>query len=158
MKLGIGLPNTMAHETDRRLMLDWARLADQAGFHELAVIDKPNYDSWDPLATLAAAAAVTERARLATTILQLPNRDEVLVTKQAATIDRVSNGRLDLGVAVGAERTTSMSSAHLSATAGGNSKSKSPGSARSGRRRGRPGRTRACSARRPCRNPGRRSG
>jgi hypothetical protein len=91
MKLGIGLPNTMAHETDRRLMLDWARLADQAGFHELAVIDKPNYDSWDPLATLAAAAAVTERARLATTILQLPNRDEVLVAKQAATIDRVSN-------------------------------------------------------------------
>jgi len=94
----------MAHETDRRLMLDWARLADQAGFHELAVIDKPNYDSWDPLATLAAAAAVTERARLATTILQLPNRDEVLVTKQAATIDRVSNGRLDLGVAVGGRK------------------------------------------------------
>jgi hypothetical protein len=25
MKLGIGLPNTMAHETDRGLMLDWAR-------------------------------------------------------------------------------------------------------------------------------------
>ena len=25
MKLGIGLPNTMANETDRRLMLDWAR-------------------------------------------------------------------------------------------------------------------------------------
>lgn len=101
MKLGIGLPNTMAHETDRRLMLDWARLADEAGFYALATIDKPNFDSWDPLVTLAAAAAVTERAKLATTILQLPNRNEVLVAKQAAVIDRLSEGRLILGVAQG---------------------------------------------------------
>ena len=101
MKLGIGLPNTMAHETDRRLMLDWARLADEAGFHMLATIDKPAYDSWDPLVTLAGAAGVTERARLATTILQLPNRNEVLVAKQAAVVDRLSDGRLDLGVAQG---------------------------------------------------------
>ena len=42
MKLGIGLPNTMAHETDRTLMLDWARLADEAGFAVLGTIDKPN--------------------------------------------------------------------------------------------------------------------
>lgn len=39
MKLGIGLPNTMAHETDRKLMLDWARLADEAGFHVLGTIE-----------------------------------------------------------------------------------------------------------------------
>lgn len=101
MKLGIGLPNTMAHETDRRLMLDWARLADEAGFHTLATIDKPNFDSWDPLVTLAGVAGVTERAKLATTILQLPNRNEVLVAKQAAVIDRLSDGRLILGVAQG---------------------------------------------------------
>jgi alkanesulfonate monooxygenase SsuD/methylene tetrahydromethanopterin reductase-like flavin-dependent oxidoreductase (luciferase family) len=101
MKLGIGLPNTMPHETDRRFMLDWARLADEAGFHALGTIDKPNYDSWDPLATLAGVAGVTERARLVTNILQLPNRNEVLVAKQAAVIDQLSNGRLDLGVALG---------------------------------------------------------
>jgi alkanesulfonate monooxygenase SsuD/methylene tetrahydromethanopterin reductase-like flavin-dependent oxidoreductase (luciferase family) len=101
MKLGIGLPNTMAHDTDRRLMLDWARLADEAGFEVLGTIDKPNFDSWDPLLTLAAAAAVTERAKLATTILQLPNRNEVLVAKQAAVVDQVSGGRLILGLAQG---------------------------------------------------------
>lgn len=101
MKLGIGLPNTMPHETDRRLMLDWARVADEAGFHLLATIDKPNYDSWDSLATLAAVAGVTERALLATTILQLPPRNEVNVAKQAATIDQVSGGRMVLGVAQG---------------------------------------------------------
>jgi alkanesulfonate monooxygenase SsuD/methylene tetrahydromethanopterin reductase-like flavin-dependent oxidoreductase (luciferase family) len=101
MKLGIGLPNTLAHETDRRLMLDWARLADEAGFHVLATIDKPNYDSWDPLVTLAGVAGVTEKARLATSILQLPPRNEVLVAKQAAVIDQLSGGRLDLGLAQG---------------------------------------------------------
>jgi alkanesulfonate monooxygenase SsuD/methylene tetrahydromethanopterin reductase-like flavin-dependent oxidoreductase (luciferase family) len=101
MQLGIGLPNTMAHETDRALMLDWARLADHAGFHLLSTIDKPNYDSWDPLVTLAGVAGVTERIGLATTILQLPPRNEVLVAKQAAVVDRLSEGRLTLGVAQG---------------------------------------------------------
>jgi alkanesulfonate monooxygenase SsuD/methylene tetrahydromethanopterin reductase-like flavin-dependent oxidoreductase (luciferase family) len=104
VKLGIGLPNTLAHDTDRRLFLSWARMADEAGFHTLGTIDKPNYDSWDPLTTLAAAAPVTEQARLATTILQLPNRNEILVAKQAAVIDQLSGGRLDLGVAVGGRK------------------------------------------------------
>lgn len=101
MKLGIGLPNTMAHETDRALMLDWARLAEEAGFALLGTIDKPNYDAWDPLITLAAVAGVTERIMLATTILQLPPRNEVLVAKQAAVVDQVSAGRLVLGLAQG---------------------------------------------------------
>jgi alkanesulfonate monooxygenase SsuD/methylene tetrahydromethanopterin reductase-like flavin-dependent oxidoreductase (luciferase family) len=101
MRLGIGLPNTMAHETDRALMLDWARLAESAGFELLSTIDKPNYDAWDPLVTLAGVASVTERIGLATTILQLPPRNEVLVAKQAAVVDRLSEGRLVLGVAQG---------------------------------------------------------
>jgi alkanesulfonate monooxygenase SsuD/methylene tetrahydromethanopterin reductase-like flavin-dependent oxidoreductase (luciferase family) len=82
-------------------MLDWARLADEAGFHVLGTIDKPNYDSWDPLVTLAGVAGVTQRIRLATTILQLPPRNEVLVAKQAAVVDQLSGGRLDLGLAQG---------------------------------------------------------
>jgi alkanesulfonate monooxygenase SsuD/methylene tetrahydromethanopterin reductase-like flavin-dependent oxidoreductase (luciferase family) len=101
MRLGIGLPNTMATEVDRTLMLDWARLADEAGFEVLGTIDKPNYDSWDPLTTLAGVAGVTDRIRLATTIVQLPNRNEVLVAKQAAVVDQLSGGRLTLGVAQG---------------------------------------------------------
>jgi alkanesulfonate monooxygenase SsuD/methylene tetrahydromethanopterin reductase-like flavin-dependent oxidoreductase (luciferase family) len=101
MKLGLGLPNTIAHETDRALMLNWARVADEAGFHVLGTIDKPNYDSWDPLTTLAGVAGVTERIGLATTILLLPPRNEVLVAKQAAVVDQLSGGRLTLGVAQG---------------------------------------------------------
>lgn len=102
MEVGIGLPNTLAYEAGRSLMLDWARLAEEAGFHVLGTIDKPNYDSWDPLVTLAGVAGVTERIRLATTILLLPPRNEVLVAKQAAVVDQLSGGRLVLGVAQGA--------------------------------------------------------
>ncbi len=101
MKLGIGLPNAIGPDLTRGFFLDWCRAADEAGFHVGGTIDRPSYDSWDPLASLAIAAGVTERLRLATTILQLPNRNEVLVAKQAAVIDRVSGGRLDLGLAVG---------------------------------------------------------
>ena len=56
----------------------------------LATVDRPNYDLWDPLTALAAVAAVTSRARLATCILVLPPRNEVPVAKQAAVIDVLS--------------------------------------------------------------------
>ncbi len=56
----------------------------------LATVDRPNYDLWDPLTALAAVAAVTSRARVATCILVLPPRNEVPVAKQAAVIDVLS--------------------------------------------------------------------
>src|SRR5947199_411949 len=62
MKVGVGLPNTLMPRLDRGLLLDWARTAERLGFYTLAVIDKPNYDSWDPLITLAPAAAGTAAA------------------------------------------------------------------------------------------------
>src|SRR4029078_13469019 len=107
MRLGTGLPNTMAHETDRALMLDWARTAEEAGFAYLSTIDKPKYDAWDPLVTLAGVSGVTEHIGLATTILQLPPRNEVLVAKQAAVVDQLSGGRLTLGAAQGGGADTS---------------------------------------------------
>jgi alkanesulfonate monooxygenase SsuD/methylene tetrahydromethanopterin reductase-like flavin-dependent oxidoreductase (luciferase family) len=101
MRLGIGLPTYLGNLIEPRGVLDWARRAEQAGFAAVAVHDRPHADTWEPLATLAAVAAVTERVRLATTIVILPTRDEALVVKQAAVVDRISGGRLDLGVGVG---------------------------------------------------------
>jgi alkanesulfonate monooxygenase SsuD/methylene tetrahydromethanopterin reductase-like flavin-dependent oxidoreductase (luciferase family) len=101
MRVGVWMPNAMPFGLERRFFLDWVRLADEAGFDTLGTVDRPNYDMWDPLVSLAAAAAVTEQIRLTTTTLPLPNRNEVLVAKQAAVIDQLSGGRLTLGVSLG---------------------------------------------------------
>jgi alkanesulfonate monooxygenase SsuD/methylene tetrahydromethanopterin reductase-like flavin-dependent oxidoreductase (luciferase family) len=95
------MPNAMPFGLEQGFFLDWVRLADEAGFDTLSTLDRPDYDMWDPIVSLAAAAAATERIRLATTTLPLPNRNEVLVAKQAAVIDRLSGGRLSLGVSLG---------------------------------------------------------
>jgi alkanesulfonate monooxygenase SsuD/methylene tetrahydromethanopterin reductase-like flavin-dependent oxidoreductase (luciferase family) len=101
LRIGIGPPTFHGNLVDGPALLDWARQADEAGFHALAVHDKPNSDTWEPLSVLAAFAAVTRRVRLVTTAVLLPTRDEALVAKQALVVDRLSDGRLELGVSVG---------------------------------------------------------
>jgi probable F420-dependent oxidoreductase len=54
-----------------------------------------------PMLLFSAMASVTEKLEFATAILVLPQRDAVLVAKQAATLDVLSGGRLRLGVGVG---------------------------------------------------------
>ena len=61
--------------------------------------------SWyEPMITLAYAAAETSRVRLGTGIIILPYRDPVILAKQAATLDRLSKGRFLLGLGLGAWR------------------------------------------------------
>jgi probable F420-dependent oxidoreductase len=55
----------------------------------------------DPFVMFAYLAAITERIRLTTGILVLPQRQTALVARQAADVDLLSGGRLRLGVGVG---------------------------------------------------------
>jgi alkanesulfonate monooxygenase SsuD/methylene tetrahydromethanopterin reductase-like flavin-dependent oxidoreductase (luciferase family) len=101
MHVGVGLPNTTPGATGE-LLLEWSRRADAGPFSSLGVLDRLAYDSHEPMTTLAAAAGVTDRIRLATMIVIAPLRNGALLAKEAATVDSLSGGRLTLGLAVGA--------------------------------------------------------
>jgi alkanesulfonate monooxygenase SsuD/methylene tetrahydromethanopterin reductase-like flavin-dependent oxidoreductase (luciferase family) len=103
VKVGIGLPNTVPG-TDGALLVEWARRADAGPFSTLGVLDRLVYDSIEPFVALSAAAAVTERAGLATMIAIGPLRGPAMLAKQALSVDAIAGGRFTLGVAVGARR------------------------------------------------------
>jgi len=56
---------------------------------------------YDPFVTLAAAAAVTERIKLGTSIALIPQRDPIHCAKEVSTLERISGGRVVLGIGAG---------------------------------------------------------
>ena len=59
---------------------------------------------WDPLATLSYLAARTKRIRLCTSVLVLGYHHPLAIAKRYGTLDRISGGRVVLGVGVGTAR------------------------------------------------------
>lgn len=88
-----------------------ARAADALGYHHLTCSEHVAVPQdvaatrgsryWDPLATLGYLAAVTERIRLATSVIVLGYHHPLAIVKRYGTLDQVSGGRLILGVGVG---------------------------------------------------------
>jgi len=106
---GIALGNFTAAPAlpDASALLDYAARADSLGYESLWVWDHillgvdPHFPILESVALLAAVAARTERIRLGTGVLVLPLRNPVVLAKQLATLDRISNGRFILGAAAG---------------------------------------------------------
>jgi probable F420-dependent oxidoreductase len=122
MQLGLSLPTfgPLANPDSLRVL---ATHAEAAGFESLWVPDhvalpltvdsrypysasgRPSFaadtDWLDPFLALGWLAAATSRVRLGTSVLVLPLRHPLLVAKAAATLDRLSGGRLILGVGAG---------------------------------------------------------
>ena len=119
MKIGIGIPTSKEGMyvpvgfagPDDIIML--ARVAETLGFYSVWGADfltpvpamgipdaePPNF--YELMVSLAYIAAVTDRIKLGAGAVVLPNRDPVMLAKQAATVDVFSNGRLLLGTGLG---------------------------------------------------------
>jgi probable F420-dependent oxidoreductase len=109
MILGVNLPN-YSSLGNRDAMIAIAERAEALGYSSLWTSDhilvpknlpEPFGNLLESFTTLSYLAARTEHIRLGTGILVLPQRNPLLVAKQAATIHHLSGGRLTLGVAVG---------------------------------------------------------
>lgn len=122
MKLGLMFANTGAMVSPEGAA-EVARHAEQAGFESLWTVEHvvvpAGYESTypynrsgrmaggddvpipDPLIWLAYVAACTERLKLATGMLILPQRSPLITAKELATLDVLSGGRVVLGVGIG---------------------------------------------------------
>lgn len=104
MDIGVGLPATVPG-VEAADLPGWAQQAEELGFSSLGVFDRLVYPSHEPLIVLAAAAAATERIKLATTVLIAPYRgNSALLAKQLADLQQLSRGRLTIGLAAGGRR------------------------------------------------------
>jgi probable F420-dependent oxidoreductase len=115
MKINIPLPFDRTTDPEQFLTMDAVQevgaAVDRAGFHAGLVTDHPcptgrwldtgGHHAQAPFVMLALLAAVTTKVRLQTGILVLPYRNPFIVARDAATLDRYSNGRLTLSLGAG---------------------------------------------------------
>lgn len=124
MKFGIRIPPPqMGAIEDPEFIVRYARLVEEIGFESIWAIDHAlmcvAYDSRypykttgrtpivaeanmpDPLILLALLAGATNKIRLGTSMLILPQRHPLILAKEVASLDRYSRGRVTLGVGVG---------------------------------------------------------
>jgi len=108
MKIGLHLPQSGATADSIARI---ARRAEDTGYSTLWVSDHlmvpaeggriPPIELLDPMPTLAYAAAVTRRIKLATSVVVVPYRNAIHLAKEFATVNRLSGGRIIAGVASG---------------------------------------------------------
>lgn len=95
MRIGLSAPGfaTLGRLVER------ARWAERAGFSTFSVSDHLNAPS--PFVTLQAIADATRHLRLGTLVVNNDLRHPALLAQDAATVDRLSDGRLELGLGAG---------------------------------------------------------
>lgn len=81
--------------------VDRVRRYERLGFSSITFTDHQVVPQWEPIAALAAVAAVTNSISLGTLVLDMGLRNPALTAKAAATLEVLSNGRLELGLGAG---------------------------------------------------------
>ena len=118
VKLGLALPQydySVSGESPLRwsTIVEYATLAEQVGYDSLWLSDHLFLDlakyggsdrregAFDPLVALSALARIVSRPRLGTLVLCEALRPASVLAKSLATLDRISGGRLDVGIGAG---------------------------------------------------------
>jgi alkanesulfonate monooxygenase SsuD/methylene tetrahydromethanopterin reductase-like flavin-dependent oxidoreductase (luciferase family) len=101
-RLGFGAGGVL-RDSSTSQVLDLAQSADELGYDLFTLSDhlhsdRPTVEPWTALSWLAGK---TERIELGTNVLGLPYRDPAVLAKMSETFDRVSGGRLVLGLGAG---------------------------------------------------------
>src|SRR6478609_6575702 len=109
MQVGIHLPQ-FGRASSPTAITEAARLAEELGFADVwvsdhvaipAAQDYPSPYLYDPLLTLAWAAAATERVGLGTSVLVVPQHNPLALANSLASLDALSGGRLTIAAGVG---------------------------------------------------------
>ena len=108
MRSGVWFP-PFEELADPRAVMNLAAEAEECGWHGVFVWDQlrwrePIKEVADPWITLAAIAAATEEVMLGPMVTPLARRRPAKVARETATLDRLSGGRLLLGVGLGSDR------------------------------------------------------
>jgi probable F420-dependent oxidoreductase len=82
-------------------VVNFAKKCEAMGCQSMWTIDRIAYDNLEPLTVLAAAAGVTQKIRLGTSVLLGNLRHASHVAKIVSTLDFISNGRVTLGLGFG---------------------------------------------------------
>lgn len=105
IRVGVVLPSRetmVAGDADPGLVLEVAERAERAGFDSVwtgdSIVHRPRFD---PLPMLAAVAARTTNVTLGTAVIIAAQRHPLLLAQTVASVDRIANGRLVLGVGAG---------------------------------------------------------
>jgi len=103
MRIGMTIP-FMEPGWNRASMKTWALEIDRGSWSSLALGERITFVNPEFMTSLAACAAWTERVELISTISVLTMHNPVLMAKQFATIDVISNGRLTVGIGTGGRK------------------------------------------------------
>lgn len=118
MRFGLALPQydvSVAGEDPLQFdtIVTWAQAAERLGFDSIWLSDHVRWDIakyggpsdncglYEPIVTLGALSRLTERVRLGTLVLLEALRPPAVLAKSLAGLDRISNGRLDVGIGAG---------------------------------------------------------
>lgn len=114
-RIGVSLP-TFGPHAGPEAVVTIAQAAESFGFHGVSATERlllparpdwrneiglPESYVWDPVEMLTWAAAHTERIRVSTAVINALFQPPIVLARRLATLDRLSHGRLDVGIGQG---------------------------------------------------------